>query len=72
MDVTGHSDNAATANDDRALPFAVDGLDVRGRVVTLGGALDAILSRHDFPNPVQRLVGEATVLAALLATSLKD
>jgi molecular chaperone Hsp33 len=72
MDVTARSDNAATANDDRALPFAVDGLDVRGRVVTLGGALDAILSRHDFPNPVQRLVGEATVLAALLATSLKD
>jgi molecular chaperone Hsp33 len=61
-----------TANDDRALPFEVEGLDVRGRVVTLGGAIDTILSRHDFPDPVRRLVGEATVLAALLATSLKD
>jgi molecular chaperone Hsp33 len=66
------SANGAAENDDRALPFEVDGLDVRGRVVTMGAALDAILSRHDFPDPVRRLVGEAIVLAALLATSLKD
>jgi len=60
------------AVDDRALPFQVEGLDVRGRVVTLGPSLDAILQRHDFPAPVKRLVGEAAVLASLLATSLKD
>jgi len=54
------------------LPFQVEGLDVRGRVVTLGPSLDAILQRHDFPVPVKRLVGEAAVLASLLATSLKD
>ncbi len=59
-------------SDDRALPFQVEGLDVRGRVVTLGPSLDAILQRHDFPAPVKRLVGEAAVLASLLATSLKD
>jgi molecular chaperone Hsp33 len=58
--------------DDRALPFQVEGLDVRGRVVTLGASIDAILQRHDFPAPVKRLVGEAAVLASLLATSLKD
>ena len=63
-DMSGSADEAAA---DRALPFQVEGLDVRGRVVTLGPALDAILSRHDFPDPVNRLVGEATVLAALLA-----
>jgi molecular chaperone Hsp33 len=50
----------------------VEGLDVRGRVVTLGASLDTILQRHDFPAPVKRLVGEAAVLASLLATSLKD
>jgi molecular chaperone Hsp33 len=60
------------AGDDRALPFQVEGLDVRGRVVTLGPSLDAILQRHDFPGPVNRLLGEAAVLASLLATSLKD
>jgi molecular chaperone Hsp33 len=63
---------ADAASDDRALPFQVEGLDVRGRVVTLGPSLDAILQRHEFPLPVKRLVGEAAVLASLLATSLKD
>ena len=62
----------ASGSDDRALPFQVEGLDVRGRVVTLGSSIDAILQRHDFPTPVKRLVGEAAVLASLLATSLKD
>ncbi|HEX9904361.1 MAG TPA: Hsp33 family molecular chaperone [Propylenella sp.] len=62
----------STGSDDRALPFQVEGLDVRGRVVTLGSSIDAILQRHDFPAPVKRLVGEAAVLASLLATSLKD
>jgi molecular chaperone Hsp33 len=63
---------APSGGDDRALPFQVDALDVRGRVVTLGASIDAILQRHDFPAPVKRLVGEAAVLASLLATSLKD
>ena len=57
---------------DRALPFQIEALDVRGRVVTIGGLLDSILNRHDYPPPVSRLVGEAIVLASLLATSLKD
>ncbi len=62
----------ANGGDDRALPFQVEALDVRGRVVTIGGMLDSILTRHDYPPPVSRLVGEAIVLASLLATSLKD
>jgi molecular chaperone Hsp33 len=61
-----------SGGDDRALPYQVEGLDVRGRVVTLGPSIDAILQRHQFPAPVKRLVGEAAVLASLLATSLKD
>ncbi len=64
--------SAPLGGDDRALPFQVEGLDVRGRVVTLGPSIDAILQRHDFPAPVKRIVGEAAVLASLLATSLKD
>ncbi|MHA1189024.1 MAG: Hsp33 family molecular chaperone [Alphaproteobacteria bacterium] len=59
-------------DDDRVLPFAVDELDVRGRMVTLGPALTTILDRHDYPRPVKALLGEAAALAALLATSLKD
>ena len=58
--------------DDRALPFQVEALDVRGRAVTLGPAINAILERHEYPPPVNHLLGEAMALAALLATSLKD
>jgi len=57
--------------DDSVLPFAVEGLDARGRVVTLGAAVDSILHRHDYPPAVSRLLGEAVALTALLGTSLK-
>ncbi|AXS39622.1 Hsp33 family molecular chaperone [Breoghania sp. L-A4] len=61
----------ALAGDDAVLPFSVEPLDVRGRVVYLGPALDTILDRHDYPAPVSRLLGEAVVLTVLLGTSLK-
>jgi molecular chaperone Hsp33 len=59
------------AGDDRVLPFAVEALDARGRVVHLGAAVDSILHRHDYPPAVSRLLGEAVALTALLGTSLK-
>jgi molecular chaperone Hsp33 len=62
---------AATSADDTVLPFEVKALDVRGRVVRLGPALDRILRSHDYPAPVAKLLGEAVVLAVLLGTSLK-
>src|SRR5436190_3759062 len=57
--------------DDTALPFEVDALDLRGRLTRLGPALDDILTRHDYPAPVGKLLGEAIVLTTLLGTSLK-
>lgn len=60
-----------TAPLDTVLPFTVPDLDVRGRVVALGPALDAILARHDYPEPVARLLAEAIALTALIGTSLK-
>ncbi len=59
------------AGDDAVVPFQVEGLDVRGRAVQLGGSIDAILKRHDYPEEVARLLAEATVLTVLLGTSLK-
>lgn len=56
---------------DRLIPFQVDPLDVRGRIVTLGPTLDAILNGHGYPDPVSRLLGEAVVLGVLLGSSLK-
>jgi molecular chaperone Hsp33 len=60
-----------TVHDDSILSFAAERLHLRGRLVRLGPALDAILTRHAYPEPVARLVGEATVLTALLGSSLK-
>lgn len=59
------------AGDDVVVPFHVDGLEVRGRAVQMGQAIDAILSRHDYPEPVARLLAEAVVLTALIGSSLK-
>jgi molecular chaperone Hsp33 len=57
--------------DDTILPFEVAALDLRGRVVRLGPAVDDILSRHEYPAPVSKLLGEAIALAALFGSSLK-
>lgn len=59
------------AGDDAVLPFAVEGLDVRGRAISLGPLLNRLLDRHDYPVPVCRLLAEAIALTALLGTSLK-
>ncbi|RDE08203.1 Hsp33 family molecular chaperone [Pelagibacterium lacus] len=59
------------SGDDVAVPFTLETLDSRGRVVHLGDALDVIINRHGYPEPVARLLGEATTLAALIGSSLK-
>jgi molecular chaperone Hsp33 len=60
-----------TPVDDTVLPFQVETLDLRGRVVRLGPAIDTILSRHGYPAPVAKLLGEAVVLTVLLGSTLK-
>jgi molecular chaperone Hsp33 len=62
---------AEHASDDTVLPFEVAPLDLRGRVVRLGPALDEILDRHDYPPALSKLLGEAIVLTVLLGASLK-
>jgi molecular chaperone Hsp33 len=57
--------------DDVVLPYAVESLSTRGRLVRLGPAIDAILKRHAYPDPVARILGEAAALAVLLGASLK-
>src|SRR3954470_6002553 len=57
--------------DDTIQPFEVSALDLRGRVVCLGPAVDTILTGHDYPQPVAKLLGEAIVLGVLLGTALK-
>ncbi len=70
-DTTMHPDEYIFAGDDAVVPFQVADLDARGRAVQLGPALDDILNRHDYPEPVAQLLAEAIVLTVLLGTSLK-
>lgn len=56
---------------DLILPFQVAGGAVRGRLVRLGPAVEAILAGHAYPPTVSRLLAETLALASVLAGSLK-
>ncbi len=59
------------AADDQILPFQIESGDATGRVVRLGPVVDEILSLHDYPECVSKLLGEAVALTAMLGASLK-
>ena len=63
---------ADTANIDEALGFTLAARHARGRVVRLGPVLHEILSAHDYPAPIARILSEALTLTALLGAMLKD
>lgn len=60
------------SNLDCALGVTVPARHARGRAARLGPALDTILSAHNYPAPIERLLAEALVLTALLGSLLKD
>jgi len=57
--------------DNQVQPFQIEGMDVRGRAVRLGTEIDGILSTHNYPEPVSKLLGEVLAMAALLGSFLK-
>lgn len=63
---------AQTANLDLAVGFTLPHRSARGRIVRLGPLLDQILSAHDYPAPIARILSEALTLTALLGATLKD
>jgi molecular chaperone Hsp33 len=69
VQIDGSGTGAGT--DDAVLPFQVEGLDVRGRLVRLGPQLDRLLKRHAYPAAVARVLAEAVTLTVMLGTSLK-
>jgi molecular chaperone Hsp33 len=62
----------AAANLDEAVGFALPARSARGRLVRLGPLLDEVLSAHDYPAPIARILSEALVLTALLGATLKE
>ena len=64
-------DADSPAPSDLVQPFQVETLGVRGRLVRIGPALDAILGGHGYPDPVTAMLAETLALAAALAGGLK-
>ena len=64
-------DIALAPEDDAIQPFMIEDMRLRGRLVRLGPAVDAIVTRHDYPEPVAALLAETLVLACTLANTIK-
>jgi molecular chaperone Hsp33 len=66
-----HAQSSSSQTDDLVAGFQIEGWPVRGRVARLSEVVDDILTRHDYPEAVANLLGEACALAALVGSSLK-
>lgn len=51
--------------------FQLESSHIRGRIVRLSGALDDILTAHDYPDDVLHLTGETMALGVMLSSMLK-
>jgi molecular chaperone Hsp33 len=69
--ITGDGSTLLAGSDNLVLPFQAELAQASGRVVRLGSAVDTILGRHDYPEIVSKLLGEAVALTAMLGASLK-
>lgn len=56
---------------DQAIGFNIPSRHVRGRLVRLGPVLNEVLAAHAYPPPIERLLAQALVMAALLGSTLK-
>lgn len=57
---------------DRSLGFSVAARNVRGQMVRLDAALNAVLAAHAYPEPLARLLAEALTVTALLGATLRQ
>jgi molecular chaperone Hsp33 len=56
---------------DRSIGFTVAARNVRGQIVRLDIALNAVLAAHAYPPPLARLLAEALTVTALLGATLR-
>ncbi len=64
-------DSPPPGGGDFVRPFLLEVPGLLGRLTRAGPTVDAILTRHDYPGPVARLLGEFLALASTLASLLK-
>jgi molecular chaperone Hsp33 len=63
---------SAQLNSDVALGVAIPPRNARGRIARLGRVVDEVLSNHNYPPVIEKLLAEALTLTALLGALLKD
>lgn len=61
----------AAPTDDAVIAFQTLASAMSGRIARLGPVVDEILSKHDYPEPVSRILGQALALTAMLGAQLK-
>ena len=61
----------ANKNFDNCVSFFINGGSFQGRLIRMNEVLDTILTKHDYPRPVSAVIAESTVLAAMLASTIK-
>lgn len=58
--------------DDIVIPFRVEHIEASGRLVRLGSVIDDILTRHDYPDKVSEILGQALLLVSMFGSMIKD
>ena len=58
-------------NTDSVQKFLIENHDIRGVIVHLTDSYQTILKQHDYPAPIQKLLGEVLVASALLVETIK-
>lgn len=56
---------------DQLQRFIFDDFPIRGGVVHLNAAWEAVQARHEYPEPIRQLLGEMLAASALLASTIK-
>lgn len=66
-----NSENQFPLLEDQCLPFQIEGQDIKGRVVRLGRSVNEILSKHNYPDDVSKMLGETLAFTALIGSLMK-
>ena len=56
---------------DKVMSFQFDDLPIRGRICQTSRSLNKIISQHNYPPEISKLLGETIVLNILMADSIK-
>lgn len=56
---------------DKVIPFQLEKLPIRGRILILEETIDTIVHKHDYPDLVGHLLSEAILFGSLMSSALK-